>query len=177
MLNPVTPSALFITCVDARIVPGKLFDTRPGEWLTLRTIANIIPPYWQTEISVASTLELAVKRVKVKQIIVCGHTDCAGIHALDEQIDLAHEPGLARWVDIARPGHTPNTPHPTLVEQNVRLQLQHLRSYPYIRTAEAQAHLTLHGWVYHLETGQVHRHNPATNQFETPTPTQLDLSP
>lgn len=166
MQPSVKPTALFITCVDPRIVPGKLFDTRPGEWFTLRTIANIIPPYWQTEISVASMLELAVKRLGLEHIIVCGHTDCAGIHALDEDLDLAVEPSLARWVDIARPGHTPNTKHNTLVEQNVRLQLQNLRSYPYIREAEAQGNLLLHGWVYYIEEGQIRYHNAKTNQFE-----------
>ncbi|MEJ2746703.1 MAG: carbonic anhydrase [Anaerolineae bacterium] len=98
-----TPNALFIGCSDSRVMPEQILGAKPGEFFMLRNVANIVPPYHQTEIGIVSVLEYAVYHLNVPHIIVCGHTDCGGIKGLDKQIDMSREPALSRWLDLARP--------------------------------------------------------------------------
>ena len=154
------PTALFIGCADSRVTPELLFGLEPGQWFMLRNVGNIVPPYWQTEIGIASTLEFAVQVLQVAHIIVCGHTDCGAMKGVARGVARGEQPALARWLDLARPAlaavdahdydYTKEQHHHALVAENVRLQLAHLESYPYIRQAVTNGRLTLHGCVYNL---------------------------
>jgi carbonic anhydrase len=152
-----SPRVLFIGCVDSRVTPEQIFGLRPGEWLMVRNVGNVVPPYSQVDIGMAGALEFAVLVLQVAHIIVCGHTDCGGMKAVLAPPLLHEQPGLARWTHIARPAllkidlTLPETQQlDSLVQENVRLQLAHLRTYPYIRAAEAAGRLHLHGWIYDL---------------------------
>jgi carbonic anhydrase len=155
------PSAVFIGCSDSRVVPEQLLGAKPGDFFMLRNVANLVPPYWQTEIGIASVLEFAVLDLEIPHIIVCGHTDCGGISALDQELDLGSRPALSRWLDLARPaqraidgyGTAEQTPerHQAIVQQNVLNQLTNLQSYPFIRERVESGKLELHGWVFYLE--------------------------
>ncbi len=99
--------------------------------------------------------------MEIPHIIVCGHTDCGGIIALDQDLDLGSRPSLSRWLDIARPaqravdgyGTAEQTAerHQAIVEQNVVQQLSNLESYPFVRERIEAGKLNLHGWVFYLE--------------------------
>ena len=170
-----SPDALFVGCSDSRIMPEHLLGANPGDLFVLRNIANIIPPYHQTEIGIVSVLEYAILHLNVPHIIVCGHTDCGGIKGLDTQIDMSHEPALSRWLDLARPSQrdvdfamrdlSPKERHLAIVERNVINQLTNVQSYPFIRERLDADQLELHGWVYHLETQQISHYDPDSGQF------------
>lgn len=154
------PEALFIGCSDSRITPERLFGAGPGAMFMLRNIANIIPPYDQSDPGITAVLEYAVHYLQVPHIIICGHTDCGGIKGLDTTLVPAVEPALARWLEFARPAQqtvdggkrlAAEDRHQAIVEQNVALQLRHLRSYPFVQEAIEANRLELHGWVYYLE--------------------------
>jgi carbonic anhydrase len=157
------PEVLFITCSDSRVVPELITGSEPGDVFVMRTVGNIVPPYGTGATGVGAAVEYAVRHVHVAHIVLFGHTDCGGIKALDEHIDLIREPHLARWIDYARPAKTTvdasglpeEARHLATVRQNVLLQLENLRSYDPIRVGERDGTLRLHGWVYHLETGLV----------------------
>ena len=63
-----------------------------------------------------------------------------------------------------------------LVQENVLVQLEHLRTHPAVATAMAAGDLKLHAWVYKMETGDVYAYDPDSGQFsplrpgEQPTP-------
>jgi carbonic anhydrase len=171
------PEALFIGCSDARVTPESLLGAKPGDFFMLRVVGNVVPPYIQTEIGIASALEFAVRRLRVPHIIICGHTDCGGIRGLDEQMDPSQEPALSRWLALARPAQwevdfyqpdlSPEARHIAIVEGNVLRQLRHLQSYPFVREAMAAEQLELHGWVYYLERPQLGYYDAAADKFVT----------
>jgi carbonic anhydrase len=105
----------------------------------------------------------------VRHIVVCGHTDCGCIKALDHTPDWSREPHLARWVEHARPAQTkvaagglPDAElHRATVRENVLLQLEHLRTYDPVRAGERAGALLAHGWVYRLESGGVEVYDEA----------------
>jgi carbonic anhydrase len=143
----------------------------------LRNIANLVPPYWQTEVGIVSVLEYAILDMKIPHIIVCGHTDCGGIKALDAALDLSSRPTLSRWLDLARPAQREvdgfseaeisAERHHAIVERNVVNQLRNLESYPFIRERIESEKLSLHGWVYYLELPEIRYYKPEDDNFIT----------
>jgi carbonic anhydrase len=169
------PTTLFIGCSDPRLTPERLFGAMPGEMMMLRNIGNLVPPYYQTEIGISSALEYAVLHVKVAHLVVCGHTDCGAVIGLDSRLDLAGQPGLSRWLEIARPaqrevefqmrGLTGTERHEAIVECNVVHQLHNLCTYPFIRQALEANLLEMHGWVYYLERREIRYHESTSDAF------------
>ena len=167
------PALLYIGCADSRILPSHILDAHPGAVFTTRNIANIVPPYAaleQGETAVGAVLEYAVLHLKVSDIVLCGHSCCGGMQVLSHAHSL--EPGLRSWLAYAEAAqaHIPADLSGTarldaLIEANVLLQVEHLRSYPFIAAAEQSGTLRLHAWVYDLVTEQVRAYEEAEDRF------------
>jgi len=170
------PLALFITCSDSRIDPNLLTQTQPGELFILRNAGNIVPPYSGLSGGEAATIEYAVAVLKVQDIIICGHSLCGAMGALlkPEQLDgltavkgwLQHAEATSR---IIKENYTHLTDEKArliaTVEENVLVQLEHLRTHPSVAAAVGRGDLKLHGWTYKFETGQVFAFDPEQGQF------------
>jgi carbonic anhydrase len=175
-----SPQALFVSCSDSRVVPELITGAEPGDLFVIRNVANIVPPYGTSELSVGAVVEYAVLHLQVEHVILCGHTDCGGIEALDQHPDWSREPHMTRWIEHARPAQTKveasGIPaaerHLATVRENVLLQLEHLRSYDPVREGERAGTLVLHGWVYHMESGSVEAYDATGGAWEFLEPAQ-----
>lgn len=171
------PETLFITCSDSRINPNLLTQTEPGELFILRNAGNLVPAYSPIGSGEAATIEFAVQHLGVQQIVVCGHTQCGAMKALLTPDALKDSPAVANWLQHAEATRRlvqDNYKHLTgdalatvLVEENVLSQLEALRTHPAVRARLARGELSLHGWVYKIETGEVFQFSPETGQFES----------
>ena len=170
------PLALFITCSDSRINPNLLTQTEPGELFILRNAGNIVPPYGAVEGGEAATIEYAVSVLGVKDIVICGHSHCGAMSALLDQSQLRRLPAVRSWLGHSESTHRiieENYTHITepaarltaTVEENVLVQLEHLRTHPTVAAALGRDALNVHGWVYKFETGQVFGFDPQQSQF------------
>ncbi len=170
------PLTLFITCSDSRIDPSLLTQTEPGELFILRNAGNIVPPYGAVEGGAAATIEYAVSVLGVNDIVICGHSHCGAMGGLLDQSQLEKLPAVRAWLGHAESTHRiieENYSHITdaaarltaTVEENVLVQLEHLRTHPTVAAALARKSLNLHGWVYKFETGQVFGYHPELGQF------------
>ena len=162
------PEVFFVTCCDSRVMPELITGAKAGDLFVARSLANVIPPYGTGALAVGAAVEYAVLYLGVEHVVICGHTDCGGIRALDEPPDWSRAPHIARWIDYARPAKTKveasgvpaEAHHLATVRENVLLQLENLRSYDPVRGGERVGTLALHGWVYHLETGDIDAYDP-----------------
>jgi carbonic anhydrase len=169
------PEALFITCSDSRINPNLLTQTDPGELFILRNAGNIVPPYGATNGGEGATIEFAVAGLGIRDIIICGHTDCGAMKGLLDPGKLKEMPLVAAWLthaEATRRIMRDKYPHlsgaalaTATVEENVLVQLENLRTYPAVASGLARGELTLHGWVYKIETGEVFAFDPRRTQF------------
>jgi carbonic anhydrase len=170
------PQALFITCSDSRVMPDLITQAEPGDLFVLRNAGNLILPHLAGRDSgEAATIEYAVKSLKVRDVIVCGHTLCGAMQALLQPDLLADMPRMRQWLGHAeaireiistsyRLGD-PAAVWKATVEENVLVQLEHLRTHPAVAAALSRGEVKLHGWVYKLETGQVFEFDPGAGQF------------
>ena len=143
------------------IQTGHITQMKPGHLFIQRNIGNVAPIHdW----NFATVLEYAIKHLKVKDIVICGHSDCGAIKALDKELNDVYIP---LWLNNAIEAKNrvdskikkPATPEETkqrsrMIEQeNVRLQIEHLKTYPLVKTALKEKSIEVHGLYYDLETG------------------------
>lgn len=181
------PEALFITCSDSRINPNLLTQTSPGDLFILRNAGNIIPPYGAANGGEGATIEFAVRGLRVKDIIVCGHSLCGAMKGLISPEGLEEMPAVAAWLKhaeatrrILKDTYTGLNDDQTLnvaIQLNVLVQLESLRTHPCVASRLAQGELTLHGWIYKIETGQVFSYRPEEGQFLELTEKVTGLAP
>lgn len=155
------PSILFIGCSDSRIVPYLLTGTGPGELFIVRNVAAFVPPYDGSagHHGTAAAIEFAVLNLKVNRIVVCGHSHCGGIRALYEGVPERAK-HLAKWLELGQEAVLPVCVSEEALRRTeqraVVLQLERLMEYPMVRESVETGALTLHGWHYVIEDGEVH---------------------
>ena len=164
LANSQSPDTLFIACADSRVNPSMITQTRPGDLFVLRNIGNIVPAYGEMLGGVSSAIEYAVSALKVSHIIVCGHSNCGAMQALldPDTSKLSSMPTVASWLrnaEAARAVLEASDAGPasvrSLSEQNVQLQIAHLRTHPAVAAGVARGTLTLQGWFYDIASGEV----------------------
>jgi carbonic anhydrase len=164
--EPQRPHALFVTCADSRIDPELITQSGPGDLFVTRNIGNLVPAYGEMLGGVSAVIEYAVMALKVQHVVVCGHSDCGAMKGLLQPKALEKMPTVQRWLrnadaalsvasSLAEPDEKPSVLMRRLTEENVLLQLQHLRTHPSVAGAMAREELTISGWVYDIGTGEV----------------------
>src|SRR5215475_10385529 len=169
------PETLLITCSDSRIAPELLMQTQPGDLFVLRNAGNLIPPYVASNGGAGATIEYAVAALGVKHAIVMGHSNCGAMKGLLNPKSLADMPLVGEWLkhaDATR--HRVDERYPNFkgadlldaaIKENVLVQLDNLRAYPKVAALMAKGALTLHGWIYEIESGQILAYDPQVSHF------------
>lgn len=156
-----TPPLLWIGCSDSRVPANEIIGAKPGEVFVHRNIANMVI---HSDMNMLSVLDYAVNVLKVKHVIVCGHYGCGGIKAAmgNQSIGI-----IDNWIrhikDIYRLHNEyldsiedETTRFNTFVEINVKEQVFDLSKTSIVQAAWKNGQdLTLHGWVYGLNSGYV----------------------
>jgi carbonic anhydrase len=170
------PHTLFITCSDSRLDPDVLTQSSPGNIFVLRNAGNLVPPYGAAHGGEAATVEYAVAGLGVRHIVVCGHSCCGAMKALLQPPAADELPETVNWLRYAEATrHVVRTKYATVldfderwlatVEENVLIQLDHLRTHPTVAAGLAAGTLLLYGWVFDLEHGQFRNYDPELGQF------------
>lgn len=171
------PHTLFIGCSDSRVVPNLITNTLPGELFVIRNIANLVPPYRESEEYLATTaaIEYAVNMLNIKSILICGHSNCGGCSALFmDKATATKIPHTAKWLELAKPVRLKmdrlRIENPAIREWmteqlNIVEQMNHLLTYPYIAQKFKAGELDILGWYYIIETGEVFNYDKDSKKF------------
>lgn len=164
--TPQQPHTLVIACADSRVDVERLVSAGPGEVFIARNIGNMVPAYGEMLGGVSAVIEYAVMALKVQHIALCGHSDCGAMKALLDPASTASMPTVTSWLtnghaalrvaeSLGSNTETTQARLRRLTEENVLMQLAHLRTHPSVAGALARSELTLSGWVYEIATGHV----------------------
>jgi carbonic anhydrase len=183
------PKALMISCADSRIVPEHIVQAQPGDLFVCRNAGNIVPPYSTQNGGVTSTVEYAVLALGIRDIIVCGHSDCGAMKGLaGDPAKLEAMPNVLAWlrhgaaarqvVDSNYATADDTARVRALSLENVVAQLAHLRTHPSVAAGIARGEIALHGWFVDIHAGQVLALDGETGRFvpvreNTPLPVAL----
>lgn len=175
LANSQNPDVLFITCADSRVDPALVTQTEPGELFICRNAGNVVPPRTNQTGGMTASIEFAVAALGVTHIVVCGHTDCGAVKGAISPENLDDLPHVREWLGHCsaatavvkeRYGHIGKEHLDEVTQENVLLQLQHLRTHPAVAAKLANGRITLHGWVYNIGTGEVLCYNELSGSFE-----------
>lgn len=155
------PKTLFIGCSDSRLVPYLLTGAGPGELFLVRNVGALVPPYDQSHglHGTMAAIEFAVLSLHVQRIIVCGHSHCGAIRTAYEGAP-PDAVALRAWLKLVDEALLPVQPSAEALRRTeqraVVLQLERLMAYPMVRSAVKRGALSLHGWYYVIEEGEVY---------------------
>jgi carbonic anhydrase len=160
--NGQSPNALVITCVDSRVEPAMIFDTAPGEMLTVRNVANLVPPYAPDAAyhGTSAALEFGVRTLEVRHLIVLGHSLCGGAQALLEGAPDNALEFVAPWMSIAETARpralgcaSPEERQQCCEQEVIKVSLTNLMTFPWVAERVADGELMLHGVWFDIRTG------------------------
>jgi len=156
------PKALIVACIDSRVDPAMIFDAGPGELLTVRNVANLVPPYAPDTAyhGTSAALEFGVRVLEVQDLIVLGHGRCGGVQALLDGAPPSARDFVAPWMSIAETARlrtlrsSPAADRQQLCEHEViKVSLANLLTFPWIADRIASGKLTLHGAWFAIHSG------------------------
>lgn len=155
-----TPEFLYIGCSDSRVTAEDLMGVQPGEVFIHRNVANMVV---SIDLNVMSVINYAVRHLKVKHIIVCGHYECGGVKAAMQSKDLGIlNPWLRNIRDVYRTHRvelnaieSEKDRYNRLIELNVQEQCINVIKTAAVQEAYAEYGITVHGWVFDMHTGKL----------------------
>jgi carbonic anhydrase len=173
------PEVMVVSCCDSRVEPEMIFSAMPGELFIVRNVANLVPPYETSGKyhGVSAALEFAVLNLRVKHIVVMGHSGCGGVRAALER-DAARQTEanfITNWMsmlDGARDellrthGSKPAAEQRAELERSgVKTSIANLRTFPCIQILEGKGKIQLHGVYFDIASGTLHVLHPATGEY------------
>lgn len=161
-----SPRAMVVSCCDSRVDPALIFNAEPGDVFVVRNVANLVPPYAPSDEyhGVSAAIEFAVQGLEVEHIIVLGHARCGGIRALMEGRQAGGE-FIGPWMRIASgardraialtEGQPASATYRCCELEAIKGSLNNLMTFPWIRHRVDDGRLSLHGWYFDLESGDL----------------------
>lgn len=172
------PHTLFIGCIDSRVVPNMITNTMPGDLVVVRNIANIVPPYRKSEefLATTSAIEYAIQTLNVKNVIVCGHSNCGGCAALwQDEAKFQKTPNVRRWLDLmssvkmqVQAVFGDNLAKREWLTERLNLIncYSNLLTYPGVNERLKDGDVKIYVWHYIIETGEIYNYDFSSNTFK-----------
>lgn len=166
------PNYFIISCIDSRSNPATLFRPEPGTFFAHKAMGAIVRPY-KKGTALAAALQFALIHNRVEHIIILGHTKCGAIKALVEKLE---DEEISSFIEVAQQAldrahhHCGNhCEHEELIrlteEEIVLLSAQNLKTYPSVQKVLDENRVTIHPWLFEMETGQLLEYNAAKQSF------------
>jgi len=177
------PRFAVVACSDSRVDPAIVLQTEPGDIFAVRNVAALVPPFEEDGLyhGTSAALEFAVRGLHVEHIIIIGHAHCGGVASMIQKQEGGADIGagggkfIGAWTDLLRDAHEraladgPELKGDELLSaserQAVRLSLDNLSTFPFIREAVSTGELSLQGWYLNIFDGTLEIWDPASKRF------------
>lgn len=169
------PLALFITCADSRVLPHRITQTQPGDLFEIRNAGNIVPPHGAAAGGEGATIEYSLDVLGIKNIIICGHSQCGAMKAMLQQTPLEQLPAAKAWF-----GHAEATRRivqqkyrnlsfdelwVAAIQENVLVQMNQASTHPSVAARLASGDVRIFGWYYDIGQGLILQYDQSQGRF------------
>ena len=151
------PQAMVIACCDSRVDPALLLQCNPGDLFVVRNVANIVPPYENDNghHGTSAALEFGICYLKVKHLILLGHSQCGGIHALLHSEQLKQNDFISNWVSLIDAKDYDDEHIDNCAKAALHQSHKNCLDFPWIKERIAKNELKIHLWFFDIKTGQI----------------------
>lgn len=160
------PKIMVVSCCDSRVDPALILQCGLGDIFVVRNVGNIIPPYHTNmHVETKAALEFGICFLKVKHLILLGHTQCGGIQAALNNSPIQND-FLTNWISIIK--NCSNTIHDA--DEYAKLSLQqsyrNCLTFPWITDKLNNSHLMIHSWLFDIKIGQIFSYSIKENIYK-----------
>ncbi len=163
------PHTLLISCSDSRVNPNEFLSAGLGELFIVRNVGNVIPKYHETNYiySEGAAIEFAINELGIKNIVICGHTECGAIKACIAGNEIKSLE-LRNWLQIIKDGFSKRQPVDAYqgVKFNLLNQVDNLKTYPLVAKLLKTNELVISAWVYDVKTARILEWSTSKQKFE-----------
>ncbi len=160
------PEIMVVACCDSRVDPALILQCDPGDLFVVRNVANIVPPYENDAAhhGTSAALEFAICFLKVKHLILLGHSQCGGIQALLEN-DASKNDFITNWVSIIKhEGASPDID--TCARSALHQSYKNALSFPWILEKMQDKTLQIHRWFFDIKSGEIFDYDPLEEKYK-----------
>ncbi len=166
-LHGQQPKVMVIACCDSRVDPAVILQCDPGDLFVVRNVANIVPPYEKdaTHHGTSAALEFGVSFLKVKHLILLGHSQCGGIQALLDESTASPNDFISSWVSIIKKDHLTHLRPDDFAKEALHQSHQNCLEFPWIREKVSQNLLKIHLWYFDIKAGEIFTYSEADQTY------------
>jgi carbonic anhydrase len=170
------PQVMVVACCDSRVDPALLLQCDPGDLFVVRNVANIVPPYEKDEAhhGTSAALEFAVCYLNITDLVILGHSQCGGIHALHHSESLHQNDFITNWVSLIAHEHTQDESLDEYAKSALLQSYQHCLTFPWIQQRLEDNTLRIHLWFFDIQRGEIFACDRDTKQFTVLQPVDKD---
>lgn len=161
------PEIMVIACCDSRVDPALILQCDPGDLFVVRNVANIVPPYEKDENhhGTSAALEFGICYLEVKHLILLGHSQCGGIQALLNKVNLQQNDFISHWVDLIKIDNSHHHDTDECAKLALSQSYQNCLTFPWIVKKIAENKLIIHQWYFDIKEGQIFTFNENKKEF------------
>jgi len=163
------PHTMVIACCDARVDPALILQCDPGDLFVVRNVANIVPPYENDSMhhGTSAALEFGICFLKVKHLVLFGHSQCGGINAVikgqskDNPNDF-----ILNWVSLIKLRNVQYKNADEYAQLALLKSFKNCLTFPWLKERVEQKKLLLHLWFFDIKAGQIFSYCEADNRYK-----------
>ncbi|MCD6045180.1 MAG: icfA [Gammaproteobacteria bacterium] len=162
------PQIMVVACCDSRVDPALILQCDPGDLFVVRNVANIVPPYERDEAhhGTSAALEFGVCFLKVKHLILLGHSQCGGIQALMSNSSIGKNDFISNWVNLIHSGEGTSCHVDDCAKQALQQSYRNCLTFPWIKDKIEKQELALHLWFFDIESGQIFMYSQEDKSYK-----------
>lgn len=161
------PDAMVIACSDSRVDPALILQCDPGELFVVRNVANIVPPYEKDDMhhGTSAALEFGICNLKVKHLILLGHSQCGGVQALLSGEDDNKNDFISNWVELIKINGKTNLDPNEYAKLALKKSMANCLTFPWIKERAASGVLKIHLWFFDVKSGIIYTYQATSDEF------------
>lgn len=151
------PQTMVVACCDSRVDPALILQCDPGDLFVVRNVANIVPPYEKDEMhhGTSAALEFGIRFLKVKHLILLGHSQCGGIQSLLSHDNANQNDFISNWVSLVKTNPSCSQDADEYAKLAIKQSYQNCLTFPWINERINQKELIIHLWYFDIKTGEI----------------------
>lgn len=167
--NGQQPQVMVVSCCDSRVDPALLLQCDPGDLFVVRNVANIVPPYENDEYhhGTSAALEFAIRRLKVKHLIILGHSQCGGIESLLHQNNPEQNDFIGKWVNLIKISHEESADTDSCSKAALLQSYQNCLTFPWLKSRMVDKQLEVHLWFFDVKKAEIFVYNHDQKEYSS----------
>tara|TARA_R110000868_G_scaffold354198_1_gene615507 strand:+ start:2421 stop:3023 length:603 start_codon:yes stop_codon:yes gene_type:complete len=161
------PQVMVVACCDSRVDPALLLQCDPGDLFVVRNVANIVPPFEKDEAhhGTSAALEFAACYLNIKHLVILGHSQCGGIHALHNTATLHQDDFITNWVSLVNNNVSQEASLDDYARAALLKSYQNCLTFPWIKSKLDNQSLAIHLWFFDIHQGEILAYNKEDEKF------------